>query len=274
MNIFTDVILVSSILISFSYSMKPSKIHMIKLTSTPYYTLSCNPTSGTCKYISMPDPQQSRKLAMQFSLQDGGRENIRSKGGRKIMSSSSFDKISELMKKVKSKPKVNIIPYGETEHQSMTEVKANKHSDMTTENEIFRPKLKFVSNARPAVLKWRELEMEKTPIIKPHRQNNYKSRRNKKYHNKEPVHFAKSRTLVRARDSPLPNIFQQRSMSHPDSSISRLASPSFVNGLQKTIYHFKYPLKTREIIYANGFSEHEDKKDNKYNFNKLISNIL
>ena len=55
----------------------------------------------------------------------------------------------------------------------LTEVKGNQHNDTTSEN-----------------------EMEKTPIIKTYRKKNYNSRRN---HNKEPIHFAKSRTLVKAK---------------------------------------------------------------------------
>ena len=114
------------------------------------------------------------------------------------------------------------------------------------------------------MLKWRELEIERTPMIKPYRQRNYKSRRNKKYNSKGPVHLANARKFVEARASPLPNIFRQKSLNNLDSTTSWLPAPSFVNGLPKTIYHFKYPLKTRKIIHVNSHDSSDDEDHKAY----------
>ena len=126
--------------------------------------------------------------------------------------------------------------------------------------ERIRPEVNFISNARPAMLKWRDLEIEKTPIIKSPEIKKYRSRTNKKYHNNVPLHYGYSRKLVKARESPLPNIFRKKSLRNRGSSTSWLPAPSFVNGLPKTIYHFKYPLKTRKLNTVN--DHHYNAMDN------------
>ena len=176
------LLLVTSLLLSPFFAMKPSKIHIIKLTSMPYYTLNCSKTSGTCKYVSMLDPQKSRTLAKQFSQKSRFSENFRSKGGRKILSSpiaiNGFEEISKQKKNYNSQSKVNIIPYGPGKYPGKSVGITKK--DRISDNEIIRPELNFISNARPAMLKWRDLDIAKTPIVKPSEIKKYRSRTNKK----------------------------------------------------------------------------------------------
>jgi hypothetical protein len=171
---------------------------------------------------------------------------------------NGFDKISKPKKRCNSQSKVNIIPYGPSKNpgKSVGITKKNRISD----NDIIRPEVNFISNARPAMLKRRDLEIEKTPIIKLHEIKKYKSRKNKKYPNNVPLHYGYSRKLVKARESPLPNIFHKKSLRNRGSSTSWLTAPSFVNGLPNTIYHFKYPLKTRKLNSVN--DHHYDARDN------------
>ena len=246
------LIFLSSLLASLSSAaaLKPAKIHTIQLTSTPYYTINCSKPAGTCHYVSMLDHQQSSKLVKQFSRRFKLSENVRSKGGRKIVGSAAkkidFSGKSKLKKKMKSRPGVNIIPYGPSNYPSMSAGITKK--DKISDNEILRPEVNFTSNARPAMLKWRELEIEKTQIIKPSDKQKYKSRLKKKYSSRVPIHAGYSRKFIEYPKPPIMKIFQKRYPQYPSGwSITRLPAPSYVNGLPQTIFHLKYPLKIRRL---------------------------
>ena len=230
-----------------SFSLKPSKIHFIKVPSTPYYTLNCSKTSSTCKYISLLAPHQTRQLASQFSKKVGQRDTVRSKGGRHIISyrdGANIDKNTwKLKENIKSRPDMRIIPYVDDSSNNKTKTVRK----ITGENDILRPKLSFMSNARPSMMKWRELEIEKTPIINISKNEKYKARSHKKYEDNIRKHSGYARNVVDAKNSPLPNIHRQRFMKNLRSPTSWVSSPNFLNGLPKTIYHFKYPLKTRNL---------------------------
>merc|ERR1719192_16722 len=50
------------------------------------------------------------------------------------------------------------------------------------EDSVLRPQVTFMSNARPSLLKWRELKVKKTPIIKAKPLKlDYNTRLKKKY---------------------------------------------------------------------------------------------
>ena len=138
---------------------------------------------------------------------------------------------------------MRIIPYVDDSSNDKTKTVRK----ITSENDILRPKLSFMSNARPSMMKWRELEIEKTPIINISKNEKYKARSHKKYEDNIRKHSGYARNVVDAKNSPLPNIHRQRFMKNLRSPTSWVSSPNFLNGLPKTIYHFKYPLKTRNL---------------------------
>ena len=162
---------------------------------------------------------------------------MRSKGGRHI--------ISYLEGK---ESKRNLLKIKESSRSGFKD-RRNNNKDMEGENKILRPNLSFLSNARPSMLKWRELEIEKTPIINLSKNRKYKSVRYKKYSDsdKVPGHLEYARNIVEAKNSPITNLNFLRFTKNVSSPTSWLPAPSFVNGLPNTIYHFKYPLRTRNL---------------------------
>merc|ERR1711936_1282293 len=160
-----------------------------------------------------------------------------------------------------SKPE-NIIPYNPSKYPS-NNLGINM-KDKLTPNEIFRPDLSFISNARPAMLKWRELEVKKTQIIKPPDKKKYKSRWNKKYSSKVPVHLGYSRKFVEYPEPPPLETFQKLFPKYPGSTVTWLPATRFVNGLPKMIYHMKYPVKTRKFNYIDNYGAKDTKHNDKY----------
>ena len=106
------------------------------------------------------------ELAKVLEGKDRRNESGRSFKGRKI---SNFvknivvkDELSAWDKVGKPWP-VNIIPNGADYYPKIT------RKDKTRDNEILRPEVKFSSNARPALLKWRQLERANAAVS--HRRN-------------------------------------------------------------------------------------------------------
>ena len=187
-------------------------------------------------------------LAKLFRENKGRKENGRSFRGMKI---SNFvtngvdvkDKWSVWDKDSKLWP-VNIIPRDSVSFFSRPLGITKK--DKIKYNEILRPEVKFTSNARPVVLKWRQLEYEATQILPPSGKQKSKKqlRLNKKFSSKVPVHLGHARRLGEHQEPPTFKI------SHPQytgSSITWLPASSYGNGLPKTIIHLKYPLKSRKL---------------------------
>merc|ERR1711936_817100 len=179
-------LLLSSLLVPSAVSrIRNSPIHFVKLNN----------------YGAGIDLRSERNLAEIFAEKRRKKESERSFKGRKVLNFGSNsiegniqygpskypDKYFGMNGKDKnsdnkiSKP-VNIIPYNPSKYPS-NNLGINM-KDKLTPNEIFRPDLSFISNARPAMLKWRELEVKKTQIIKPPDKKKYKSRWNKKYSSK------------------------------------------------------------------------------------------
>jgi hypothetical protein len=154
------------------------------------------------------------------------------------------DLIREWDKKIAPYPSVNIIPYGPSKYPYKSVVITKK--DKISDNAILKPVLKFTSNARPAILKWRKLEIESKPIIKP-----FKSKRKKKYSRKVPIHLAYSQKFVEPADFSYNKISRKRLSNLPGSSMTWLPAPSS-NGLPQRIFHIKYPVKIRRLNMFDG----------------------
>lgn len=105
--------------------------------------------------------------------------------------------------------------------------------------QIYRPQLSFMSNAKPSLLSWRELEVKETPIIraKPFSLD-YGSRLKKKYESQVPVHLGYSRNFVDETPSP--------AYRGAGSTTTWLRYP--VNGLPRTLKHWQYPLKVARLV--------------------------
>ena len=117
------------------------------------------------------------------------------------------------------------------------------------ENEILRPELNFVSNARPAMLKWREMEIEETPILKAqkaHKYKAYKAKQRKKYSSQVPIHLGYSRQFVDPSEYSQSKAMRGRLSTLPGSSMTWLPSASW-NGQPSSILTFKYPLRSRKL---------------------------
>ena len=105
-------------------------------------------------------------------------------------------------------------------------------------NNILRPNVYFMSNAKPAALGWREKEIVKTKIsrFKPMR---IRSR------SRVPVHLGYSRKFI---DYPEPQtLFSRKSQMVPSSSLIWLMSEG-LNGLPQSIIHWKFPFKYKNVI--------------------------
>ena len=174
------------------------------------------------------DRRGAIELAKVLEGKDRRNESGRSFKGRKISNFvknivvkdelSAWDKVRKLWP-------VNIIPNG-------------------AGYEILRPEVKFSSNARPALLKWRQLEYEATQILPTSGKQTYKDRMKKKYSSTVPIHAGHARRLV---DDQEPSTFKRSHPPYPGSSLTWLPAQSYGNGLPQTILHLRYPLKMRQL---------------------------
>ena len=170
-----------------------------------------------------------------------------------------------------SYPKLNIIPFGPRPKNYKTEVmdkwdknrkpyesvnmisyspikfplkrKTNKN-DMKSKNKILRPKLNFVSNARPAMLKWREMEIEETPILKAQKAHKYKAYKAKQ--SQVPIHLGYSRQFVDPSEYSQSKAMRGRLSTLPGSSLTWLPSASW-NGQPSSIQTRRFPLRSRQL---------------------------
>ena len=200
------------------------------------------------------DLRSVRDLAEVFRLKGRRKESDRNYRGRKISNfvTNKLDKkdmLSAWDKKSKPWP-VNIIPHGPSTYPYGPMI---TKKDSISDNEILRPEIKFTSNARPSLLKWRELEIEATKIKPPSVKQKYKERLEKKYSSIVPTHLGYARNFVEYREPLRLKRFQKSSPRYPGSSLTWLPSLSYGNGLPQTIFHLKYPLKTRKLNSANDF---------------------
>ena len=243
-----------SVLISSTVSrIRNSPIHFVKLR----------------KYGAGIDLRSLRGLAEMFEGKEKMKESDRNYKGRKILNFSpnknylNDNFIPVTTKKIKSRPGVNIIPYSPSNYPSMSAGITKK--DKISDNEILRPEVNFTSNARPAMLKWRELEIEKTQIIKPSDKQKYKSRLKKKYSSRVPIHAGYSRKFVESPEPASMKLFQKRYPRYPSgSSMTWLPAPSYVNGLPQTIFHMKYPLKIRRLNSVDDDDDDDIKHGDNY----------
>ena len=178
-----------------------------------------------------------RNLAKLFApSKDKLRERDKSYKGRKI--SSFSDKSSSSF----GPSKVNYIKLGHDKHEKYQDTKKN-FMNAIRNNEIFRPKLNFTSNAKPELLKYRDTQVAKTQILKkPSKELN---RLNKKYSGKVPFHFGYSRKF---QDFPMGKSIQKSSISRGgSSSMTWLSATKMGNGLPTSILHMKYPVKITKL---------------------------
>jgi len=198
-----------------------SPIHYIKLNS----------------FSSGMDLNSLGKLAKLFlQSKDKVKERDKSYKGRRI---SNFEDKGKTF----YKSKINFIKLGDEKKSTLQKVNPKVFMDEIKDNEIYRPKLNFTSNAKPELLKYRDIEVDKTSIIK--KPSKELRRLNKKYSGKVPFHFGYSRKF---QDYPVgrkSNSFQ-RSKSGT-SSLTWLNSPKLGNGLPSSILHMKYPVKITKL---------------------------
>ena len=191
-----------------------------------------------------------RSLAKLFSRsKDKYRERDKSYKGRKISSFNEKDSSSL------SSGKLNFIKFGEKKKSSEynQNIKPKIFMDEIQDNEIFRPKLNFTSNAKPELLKYRDVKIDKKKILK--KPSKELRRLNKKYSGKVPFHFGYSRKF---QDFPVGKSFSKpRSGSSP--RLTWLSRPKLSNGLPTSILHMKYPVQiTRLSSGKNIRSEYFD----------------
>ena len=194
----------SCVYYSFCFPLTPSPVHYIKMSSPPQYRLQCK--LGSCKYVSMLENRMSQQLVQQFI------ERNRSKGGRRIASFSNLNDKRSSKKSLRS-------------------------------SKVLRPNLVYTSNAKPAALEWRTLEVETSKIKRPSRMFQKKSLTPISSYNQQ------SRNLVQPQQSLFPSF--ERKMFRRNTSSSWLPSPSFVNGVPETIYHFRHPVRVRKLDSVN-----------------------
>merc|ERR1711915_617854 len=187
------------------------------------------------------DVKSFKSLANIFlQKNDKLRERDKSYKGRKI---SNF--LDDKEDNSDSNSKVNYIKLGngktkayQKKYQKYYEKK--KMMDEIKVEEIFRPKINFTSNAKPEMLKYRDMQMNKMPIMK--KPTKELSRLNRKYAGKVPFHFGYSRKF---QDFPGEKSYQNTVRRMPGSRIKWLTLPS--NGLPTSLTHFKYPVRISRL---------------------------
>ena len=230
------------------------RLRLLKFSQLYFYRsiliFSVLAASSVCKFRNSPihyiklnsfghgglDVQSFRTLAKLFMQPKAKiRERDKSYKGRKISSFNVKDINS------RNKPdKVNFIKLGETKNSGYQQ-KSKIFMDEIKDNEIFRPRLNFTSNAKPELMKYRDVKIEKKKILKkPTKELN---RLNKKYKGKVPFHFGYSRKF--SQDYPTGKSFQKSSGS--SSSLTWLSKPKLSNGLPTSILHMKYPVKITRL---------------------------
>ena len=198
---------------------KNSPIHFIKLNSVG---------SGRGGF-------DIRSLAKIFSRsKEKYRERDKSYKGRKI--SNFNDKDSNSL----GSGKVNFIKFGgKSKSEYNQPIKPKIFMDEIKDNEIFRPKLNFTSNAKPELLKYRDVKVDKKKILK--KPSKELRRLNKKYSGKVPFHFGYSRKF---QDFPEGKSFSNTGASPRMTWLSR---PKLSNGLPTSILHVKYPVQITRL---------------------------
>merc|ERR1712156_1114367 len=182
------------------------------------------------------DMKSFKSLANIFlQKKDKHRERGKSYKGRKI--SNFLDDKEE-----NSIPKVNFIKLspGKTkayQKKYQTYYQKKNLMDEIKAEEIFRPKINFTSNAKPELLKYRDVQKNKMTILK--KPTKELSRLNRKYAGKVPFHFGYSRKF-----QDFPGEKSVRRVS-PGSRIKWLTLPS--NGLPTSLTHFKYPVRISRL---------------------------
>ena len=195
------------------------------------------------------DLNSLRNLANVFSqTKEKVRERDKSYKGRKI--STFYDK-SDTSNSY-SNSKLNFIKLGKNKKKDYQKYKTKPFMNEITNNDIFRPKLNFTSNAKPEILKYRDVKVAKTEIVtKPSKEL---TRLNKKYSGKVPFHFGYSRKF---QDYPVGKSFIRS--SDPSSSMTWLKTSRLGNGKPTSILHLNYPVKiTRLSSGKNIKSEYYD----------------
>lgn len=177
-----------------------------------------------------------QSLAKIFSRsKDKYRERDKSYKGRKI--SNFNDKDSNSL----GSGKVNFIKFGgkSKSEYNRQPIKPKIFMDEIKDNEIFRPKLNFTSNAKPELLKYRDVKIDKKKILK--KPSKELRRLNKKYSGKVPFHFGYSRKF---QDFPEGKSFSGRGSS---PRLTWLSRPKLSNGLPTSILHMKYPVQITRL---------------------------
>ena len=199
---------------------KNSPIHFIKLNSVG---------SGRGGF-------DIRSLAKIFSRsKEKYRERDKSYKGRKISNFNDKDSSNSL-----GSSKVNFIKFGgKSKSEYNQPIKPKIFMDEIKDNEIFRPKLNFTSNAKPELLKYRDVKVDKKKILK--KPSKELRRLNKKYSGKVPFHFGYSRKF---QDFPEGKSFSNRGSTPRMTWLSR---PKLSNGLPTSILHVKYPVQITRL---------------------------
>lgn len=233
-------------------TLRPSRVFYLKMPLTLPYSLSCQPSGGSCKYQSRLDPEKEKKLVAAYSKGGPAMEREKERGGkrgRKVELREERRSHKKNLNPYKWKalnraPMLNFIQAGDVEEkpwrkkQKLRKV-TNKQKPKSYPEKVLRPGVSFLSNARPSLLKWRELKVKKTPIIKAKPiQFDYAARLKQKYGSSVPVHLGYSRNLVE--DSP-------RRFRGAGSSTTWLPSPAKLNGLPQTLHHWQYPLQVARL---------------------------
>jgi len=202
---------------------------LAKYRNSPIHYIKLRPGSGF-------DIKSFKSLANIFMQKnDKLRERNKSSKGRKI---------SNFIEDKGDKPtsNVNFIQLGNSKTKAykkkyQTYYQKQKLMDEIKKDEIFRPKVNFTSNAKPELLKYRDVQMNKMTILqKPTKEL---SRLNRKYAGKVPFHFGYSRKF---QDFPGEKSVRRRPGS---SRIKWLTLPS--NGLPTSLTHFKYPVRISRL---------------------------
>merc|ERR1712183_243004 len=192
-----------------------------KYRNSPIHYIKLSPGSGF-------DIKSFKSLANIFMQKnDKLRERNKSSKGRKI---SNF--IED--KGDKPTPNVNFIQLGPSKTKAykkkyQTYYQKQKKMDEIKKEQIFRPKINFTSNAKPEMLKYRDVQMNKMTILK--KPTKELSRLNRKYAGKVPFHFGYSRKF---QDFPGENSRVGR-LPGAGSRIKWLTLPS--NGLPTSLTH-------------------------------------
>merc|ERR1711997_406495 len=152
-----------------------------------------------------------------------------------------------------SPDKVNFIKFSNKKTNEIQKIRPKIFMDEIKDKEIYRPKLNFTSNAKPELLKYRDVQIDKKTILK--KPTKELRRLNKKYSGKVPFHFGYSRKF---QDFPVGKSFSKpRSGSSP--RLTWLSRPKLSNGLPTSILHMKYPVQiTRLSSGKNIRSEYFD----------------